>query len=88
MRRLPLQCATLFVLAFIADAIACVHVKTLVENQVVFASGTVLALHYLGFFNLHWFTEQKDPLKRFFLTTSTGLGAALGSAVVCLFSKG
>lgn len=84
-RTLIIRCLVVGAFAFAADVIACIHIRSLVENQLLVSTSTVLALHLMAYFSLAWFTDAKNPAHRWWITIAGGVGAAVGTAaVICL----
>ena len=84
MRQLVAQCVAVFILALLTDVIACVHIRTLVNDHLIVSSATIFILHILGFWSLAWFVDHKESHPRWWITIPGGLGAALGTATVIL----
>ena len=82
MRQLFVQCVAVFLFSFVADIIACVHVRTLVDDKMLISAATVLALQLLGHWPQCWFIDYKGRAERWSITWSSGVGAALGTVVV------
>lgn len=81
-----LKCLIVLTFACIADVLAGVHIRGLVENKLTLAVLTVIAIQYFGFLANCWFIDETSISRRFWLTTSYALGAALGTVFVVLYT--
>ena len=79
------QCVLVFILAFLIDVIAALHLRAFIEHSVTLAVVTVIGVHYLGYFQHAWFIDYPRTSQRLAITTASAFGAGAGSAVVICY---
>jgi hypothetical protein len=84
-RRFFFQCILIFILTLISDIIAAVHIIALVDSAMFLSVVTIILAHYLSSVGYASFADEKGLIKRFWITTASAVGAAIGTIIVILW---